>query len=107
MSWTRTTTSLITFLQLLQIFSDRSAPNHPQQNRLTGPREVALMLVSIGIFSLLLATLEHRQSIRVLGAQYARKRRSLAVAIAALISIRSPCATRHDLSSIAMSEKTT
>ena len=45
------------------------------------------MLVSIGLVSLLLATLEHRQNIRALGAPYAGKQRSLAVLVAALISI--------------------
>jgi putative membrane protein len=43
--------------------------------------------VSIGLFSLILATIEHRQNIRTLGAQYAGKLRSLAVLVAALISI--------------------
>ena len=39
------------------------------------------------MFSLILATLEYRQNIRTLGAQYAGKRRSLAVMVAALISM--------------------
>jgi hypothetical protein len=45
------------------------------------------MLVSIGILSLLLATIEHRQNIRALPPHYAGKRRSLALLVAALISI--------------------
>jgi len=73
-------------LQCLQIFQ-LEAPGRQRQNRLIGPREFAFMLVSIGLISLLLATLEHRQSIRALGAQYAGKQRSLAVLVAALISI--------------------
>ena len=87
MSWIRTSTSLITFGFSIYKFFQIEAPNHPQQNRLIGPREFALMLVSIGILSLLLATIEHRQNIRALGAQYAGKRRSLSVVVAALISI--------------------
>jgi inner membrane protein YidH len=87
MSWIRTATSLITFGFSIYKFFQIEAPNHPQRNRLIGPREFALILVSIGVLSLLLATLEHRQNIRALGAQYAGKRRSLALLVAALISI--------------------
>ena len=87
MSWIRTATALITFGFSIYKFFQIEAPGHEQQNRLIGPREFAFMLVSIGLISLLLATLEHRQNIRALGAQYAGKRRSLAVLVAALISI--------------------
>ena len=69
MSWIRTATSLILFGFSIYKFFQIEAPNHPQQNRLIGPREFALMLVSIGLISLLLAPLEYRQSIRALGAQ--------------------------------------
>jgi|SRR5271167_3048266 putative membrane protein len=87
MSWIRTATSLITFGFSIYKFFQIEAPKGGQQNRLIGPREFALMLVSIGLVSLLLATLEHRQNIRALGAQYAGKPRSLAVLVAALLSI--------------------
>ena len=87
MSWIRTATSLITFGFSIYKFFQIEAPNRPQQNRLIGPREFALALVSIGLFSLVLATLENRQKIRALDAQYAGKRRSLSVLVAALISI--------------------
>ncbi len=87
MSWIRTATSLITFGFSVYKFFQLEAPGRQRQNRLIGPREFAFMLVSIGLVSLLLATLEHRQNIRALGAQYAGKQRSLAVLVAALISI--------------------
>ena len=87
MSWIRTATSLITFGFSIYKFFQIEAPNHPQQNHLIGPRGFALILVSIGLISLVLATLEHHQSIRVLRAQYAGQRRSLALLVAALISI--------------------
>jgi hypothetical protein len=45
------------------------------------------MLVSIGLIALILATIEHRQNIKELGTQFAGQQRSLAVAVAALISI--------------------
>ena len=42
--------------------------------------------MSIGLF-MILATLEHRQNIRTLGARYAGKQRSLAVLVAVSISV--------------------
>jgi putative membrane protein len=87
MAWIRTATSLITFGFTIYKFFQIEAPSHEQQNRLIGPRGFAFILVSIGLFSLFLATLEHRQNVRTLGARYAGKKRSLAVLVGALISI--------------------
>ena len=87
MSWIRTATSLITFGFSIYKFFQIEAPSERQQNYLIGPRGFALALVSIGLFSLLLATLENRQKIQTLGAQYAGKQRSLSVLVAALISL--------------------
>ena len=87
MSWIRTATSLITFGFSIYKFFQLEGLERSQQSRLIGPREFALMLVSIGLISLVLATIEHREHIRELGAQYAGRQRSLAVAVAALISI--------------------
>jgi len=88
MSWISTATSLIAFGFSIYKFFQIEAPGTAQQNRLVGPREFAFALVSIGLFSLLLATIEHRQSVRALAAQYGVKRRlSLAGVVATLISI--------------------
>ena len=87
MAWIRTATSLITFGFTIYKFFQIEAPAHEQQNRLIGPRGFAFILVSIGLFSLILATPEHRQNIRTLGARYAGNKRSLAVLVGALISI--------------------
>jgi inner membrane protein YidH len=87
MAWIRTATSLITFGFSIYKFFQIEAPGREQQNRLIGPREFAFMLVSIGLVSLLLATLEHRQNMRQLGARYAGRQRSLTVVVAGLISI--------------------
>jgi putative membrane protein len=86
MAWIRTATSLITFgFTIYKFFQIEEPPG--RQNRLIGPRGFAFILVSIGLCSLILATLEYRQNIRTLGAHYAGKQRSLAVLVAALISI--------------------
>ena len=87
MSWIRTATSLITFGFSIYKFFQIEAPAGRLQNRLVGPRGFALTLVSIGLFSLILATVEHRQNIRTLGEEYGGQLRSLAVLVAGLISI--------------------
>jgi putative membrane protein len=87
MSWTRTATSLITFGFSIYKFFQLELPNPRQQNRFIGPRGFSFILVSIGLGSLVLATLEYRQNIRALEMQYTGQRRSLAVIVAGLISI--------------------
>lgn len=87
MAWIRTAVSLITFGFSIYKFFQLEGLSRSQQDRLIGPRGFALMLVGIGLISLLLATIEHRQNISALGAQYAGNQRSLAVLLAALISI--------------------
>ncbi len=87
MAWIRTATSLITFGFAIYKFFQLELPERPQPNRLVGPRQFAIILVGIGVLSLILATLEHHQNIRTLGAQYAGRQRSLAVQVAALMSI--------------------
>jgi len=87
MSWIRTATSLITFGFSVYKFFQLEGPINPRQNRFIGPRQFAFILVSIGLFSLVLATVEYRHNIRALGALYAYDHRSLAVVVAALISL--------------------
>jgi putative membrane protein len=87
LAWVRTATSLITFgfsiykfFQIIRSEAERSA-------HFIGARQFGILLVSIGLASLALATVEYRQNIRRLGAQYQGRPRSLAVIVAALISI--------------------
>jgi putative membrane protein len=87
LAWVRTATSLITFgfsvYKFFQIVREEGGP----ANHLIGSRQFGLLLVSIGLASLALATVEYRQNIRRLGEQYEGRPRSLAVIVAALISI--------------------
>jgi putative membrane protein len=87
MSWIRTATSLITFGFSIYKFFQLEAPVRALHNRLVGPRQFALVLVSLGLISLLLATIEYRRDIRALRAQYANNQPSLAVLLAAFISL--------------------
>jgi putative membrane protein len=87
MAWIRTATSLITFG--FSIYKFFQIEGHPPEraNRIIGARGFALILVCIGLFSLVLATIEHRQNIRALGEEFSDRLRSLAVLVAALISL--------------------
>lgn len=88
MAWIRTATSLITFgFSIYKFFQIESANGATRGGRLIGPREFALLMITIGLVSLLMATLEHRRNLRALNVQYPGAPRSLARVLAALISI--------------------
>jgi len=86
LAWVRTATSLITFgfsvYKVFQIVREEDRTRH-----LIGARQFGFLLVGIGLASLALATIEYRQNIRSLEAQYDRPSRSLAVIVAGLVSI--------------------
>src|SRR5262245_55613103 len=86
MAWIRTATSLITFGFTVYKFFQLEVPSNRAENFLLGPREFALVLVSIGLLSLLLATVEYRQNLRTLAVQYHAHVRSLTVIVATLVS---------------------
>lgn len=86
MSWIRTATSLITFGFSIYKFFQLEAPDSAE-TRLIGPREFALVLVSIGMISLVLATFEYKRNTRMLAETYSGSSHSLAVGMAALISV--------------------
>jgi putative membrane protein len=88
MAWIRTATSLITFgFSIYKFFQIELANKGPEISHRIGPREFALLMIFIGLVSLLLATLEHRQNLNLLNAQYPGGSRSLARVMAALVSV--------------------
>lgn len=87
MSWIRTATSLITFGFSIYKFFQIEGQGSNHANRLIGPREFALALVVIGLVALALATMEYRQNIRIVKAQYPKSPHSLSGLVAALISL--------------------
>ncbi len=87
MAWIRTATSLITFGFSVYKFFQIEVPRIDERGRLIGPRQFGLLLVSIGIISLIVATIEHRQDLRALRREDPHERRSLAVVVAALIGL--------------------
>jgi putative membrane protein len=89
MAWVRTATSLITFGFTVYKFFQFEKGRGETVQHLIGPREFALMMISIGIFSLLLATLQHRQSMKTLRVHYRGVRipASLAAIVGGLIAL--------------------
>lgn len=87
LAWVRTATSLITFGFSIYKFFQILREDSPGANYLIGARQFGILLVTIGLASLGLATLEYRQNIRALGPEYQVRPRSLAVIVAALLSI--------------------
>lgn len=87
LAWVRTATSLITFGFSVYKFFQIVRAEGEQKTHFIGARQFGILLVSIGLASLALATVEYRQNIRRLGAGYQGRPRSLAVIVAALISV--------------------
>ena len=60
MSWVRTATSLITFGFTIYKFFQLELQNRPPLQGVIGPRQFALLMISIGLFSLMMATIQYR-----------------------------------------------
>ena len=68
MAWVRTAAALISFGFTVYKFFDYEQRSRP--DRVLGPRGFALIMITIGLVSLLLATIQHRRTMRLLRAEY-------------------------------------
>jgi putative membrane protein len=72
MAWVRTAASLISFgftiYKFFQYQIEHGRP--PVTDRLVGPREFALIMISIGVISLVVSTIQHQHSMASLRATY-------------------------------------
>ncbi len=87
MSWLRTSVSLISFGFTIYKFFQFELNDGLVPYRLIGPREFALALITMGLLSLLLATIQHSQSMRALRARFGEVPRSTAIVVTGLFSI--------------------
>lgn len=92
MAWVRTGTSLITFgFAVYKFFQFDMAGSTARagliKTTMIGPREFGLVLISIGLLSLLVGTVEHRRDLRSLQREYPRMPFSRTRVIAGLIGI--------------------
>jgi putative membrane protein len=89
MAWIRTATSLITFgftiYKFFQYLVERG--QGVQRDRLIGPRGYGLLMIGIGLFALLLATISHRRNMQALRRKHVHVPYSLAAVLAAAISL--------------------
>jgi putative membrane protein len=88
MAWVRTATSLISFgFSIYKFFQyvRENEPGAPVQ-RLVGPRGYGIFMISLGLFALLLATVQHRQSMKTLRQPYPEAPMSVAALVAAVLS---------------------
>src|SRR5262245_9665753 len=88
MAWVRTATSMISFGFTIYKFFDylRSSKQLDMTPHLFGPRAFAMSMIGIGLTALVLATIEHRQSLAALERSGAHLRRSLSQVIAMLVA---------------------
>jgi putative membrane protein len=89
MAWIRTSTSLISFgFSVYKFFAYLAELEQEvlEKRRIFGPREFAIMMISIGVVALVLAVVQERQALKLLEAQTNVRYSSLAIKIAAVIA---------------------
>jgi putative membrane protein len=87
MAWVRTATSLITFGFSVYKFFQFEMRGAEHVERLVTPRGFGLMMITFGLVSLALGTVQHVTSLRQLRAQCPGIPRSVAALLAGLMSI--------------------
>jgi len=87
MSWIRTATSLISFGFSIYKFFEIERGKGEARSHFIGHREFALIMISMGLLSLLLATVQHRHDRNGLRAIDPEVPRSMAALLAGLIAI--------------------
>ena len=88
MAWVRTATSLISFgFTIYKFFQYLQERQTNVEERLLGPRGFALIMITIGIVALALATLQHRRDMIALRALHPEVPYSMATVLAGLISL--------------------
>jgi putative membrane protein len=88
MAWVRTATSMISFgFTIYKFFDFESGQNVHFHKGLLTPRDFALMIVSIGMVSLWIATFQHHKEVKFIKEHSEMEHRSLAVIVAGLVSV--------------------
>ena len=88
MAWVRTATSMISFGFTIYKFFQFESGQEPKISRgLLTPRDFALMIVSIGMVSLWVATYQHYKEVKYIKEHSVKEHRSLAAVIAGLVSL--------------------
>jgi putative membrane protein len=89
MAWVRTSVSLISFGFTIYKFFQyvrENAEAHPAASALN-PRRFGMSMIVIGLFMLVVATIQHRRDLKVLEARYGKGPGSLAGIVAILVGL--------------------
>lgn len=87
MAWVRTAVSMISFAFTIYKFFEFEHAQEPSVRRgpLLTPRDFAIILISIGLISLVMASIGHYRNTRILKAQLHRT--SMALIVAVLVGV--------------------
>jgi putative membrane protein len=87
MAWVRTSISLIGFgFTIYKFFQYLREQQGEQIARLVGPRTYGMLMIGTGLFTLLLATLQHRRNLKMLPRHGVGASLSLALVLATAVS---------------------
>ena len=82
MAWVRTSTALISFgFTIYKFFQYQGEHGASALN----PRRFGMSMILVGLFALVLATIQHRRDLRLLDARFGKAERSLASIVAILV----------------------
>lgn len=88
MAWIRTATSMIGFgFTVYKFFQFEQEGHSARSHGVFTPRDFAIFLVSIGLVSLILATIAYQRDIKELTKNFSTPHHSLAVPVAALVAL--------------------
>jgi putative membrane protein len=88
MAWVRTATSMIAFgFTVYKFFQFEGGRQSPIGHGILTPRDFALIIVSIGLVSLSLATFQHRKEIKQIAPFLVERRTSLAEVMAGIMAL--------------------
>ena len=89
MAWVRTAASMISFGFTIYKYFQFEFNGRPfKEGDIVGPRGFAIIMISIGVLALLLSTIQHRNSLQGLRAEYGGQvPLSLATLVASLFSV--------------------
>jgi putative membrane protein len=87
MAWVRTATALISFGFTIYKFFEFEMTKHPVRAvPVLGPRGFAMLMITIGLVSLILSTIEHRRNMQAMRVEFGALPYSTAYIVSALVS---------------------
>ena len=87
MAWVRTATSLISFgFTIYKFFEFESGKSAIAASHLLTPRQFGIIMIGTGLAALALATIDHQRNMKRMQGEYGAADRSVAMAVAVIVS---------------------